>query len=60
VDLKTTRKWVYVRDKTNYRASTKPQFIMDEDSKSLKPLFFDGDKGKFTEWQARFMSYAFL
>jgi hypothetical protein len=32
---------------------------MDEDSKSLKPLFFNGDKGKFTEWQARFISYAF-
>ncbi len=32
---------------------------MDEDSKSLKPIFFYGDKGKFTEWQARFMSFAF-
>ncbi len=32
---------------------------MDEDSKSLKPLFFNGEKAKFTEWQARFTSYAF-
>ena len=33
---------------------------MEDDSKTnIKPITFNGDKGKFTEWQARFMSYAF-
>ena len=34
-------------------------FNMDEESKALKPILFYGDKNKFTEWQARFISYAF-
>ena len=31
---------------------------MEEDSKTLKPYSFQGDKSKFTMWQSRFLSFA--